>query len=47
MSENLTGRVGRIISGSVNALVGAIENAIADAANQEKKLKGSLSLRCR
>lgn len=27
MSDNLTNRVGRIISGSVNALVGAIENA--------------------
>lgn len=27
MKENLTGRVGRIISGSVNALISAVENA--------------------
>jgi phage shock protein A len=35
MSESLTGRVGRIISGSVNALVDAIENAAPGAVMEE------------
>jgi len=35
MSENLTGRVGRIISGSLNSLVDAIENASPEAVMEQ------------
>ncbi len=35
MSENLTGRVGRIISGSLNALVDVIENASPEAVMEQ------------
>jgi len=35
MKESLTGRVGRIISGSVNALVSAVENAAPEVVMEE------------
>lgn len=35
MKENLIGRVGRIISGSFNSLVGAIENAVPEAVMEQ------------
>ena len=35
MSENLTARVGRIISGSLNALVDAVENAVPETVMEE------------
>lgn len=35
MKENLTGRVGRIISGSVNALISAVENAAPEVIMEE------------
>ena len=35
MSENLTTRVGRIISGSVNALIDAVENAVPETVMEQ------------
>lgn len=35
MKENLTGRVGRLISGSFNALVDAVENAVPETVMEE------------
>ncbi|MCI0507302.1 MAG: PspA/IM30 family protein [Gammaproteobacteria bacterium] len=35
MKESLTGRVGRIISGSLNALVDAVENAVPETVMEE------------
>ena len=35
MKESITGRVGRIISGSLNALVGAVENAVPETVLEE------------
>ena len=35
MNENVTVRVGRLISGSLNALVDAVENAVPEAVMEE------------
>ncbi len=43
MKKNLTGRVGRIISGSMNALITAVENAAPEQLTHSNRIEERLA----